>query len=365
GIPVVSELELAFQLSKAPFIAVTGTNGKSTTTTLIGNFLSLAGWDVIVGGNIGIPLVEKAYNAKKEQLIVAEVSSFQLELVKHFRPYISLLLNISSDHLDRHGSLENYLNYKCRIFTQQKKGDYVLINYDDPLLMSIVDKIEADVLFFSSRAQLKNGIFLHNNAIYYKNGSSHCEICNIQDIPLQGEHNLKNIMAAMLVALIYKVPSHSILESLHNFKTLRHRMEFVTDIEGVYFIDDSKGTNPDAVMAALNTFKEPVILIAGGVDKKLDFSELCKFIARRVKGLILIGTTSDILYNYCSQNGLLQIMRASTIEDAVKRAYSIAEKGDVVLLSPGGASFDMFKNADDRGDKFIQAVKNLKNRIVR
>ncbi len=363
NIPVISELELAFQLSLAPFIAVTGTNGKSTTTTLTGNFLSAGGFDVIVGGNIGIPLVEKAYSTTEKHIIVAEVSSFQLETVKYFRPSVSLLLNITSDHLDRHGTLENYLDFKCRIFKHQQEGDYVVINYDDPLLMGVVDKIRAEIFYFSTCSEVPRGMYVNNDRIYYKNGSHSSEVCHIKELPLPGEHNLKNTMAAMMASILYGVSSRDIVNSFSSVKGLRHRIEFVADIEGVRFIDDSKGTNPDAVIAALNAFKEPAVLIAGGVDKNMDFSSMCEMISHRVKGLVLMGSTSDILYKGCSGNGLTNITRVFSIEEAVRKAFSMSEPGDIVILSPGGASFDMFKNAEDRGEKFVEAVKDLKDSL--
>jgi len=318
---------------------------------------------VIVGGNIGIPLVEKAYDSTEKQIIVAEVSSFQLETVKYFRPSVSLLLNITSDHLDRHGSLENYLDFKCRIFKHQKDGDYVVINYDDPLLMGVVDKIRAEILYFSTCSEVPRGIYVNNNRIYYKNGATSGEICHVKDLPLMGEHNLKNTMAAMMASMLCGVSSRDIVDSFPSVKGLRHRIEFVADIEGVSFIDDSKGTNPDAVIAALNSFKEPAVLIAGGVDKNMDFSLMCEFICHRVKGLVLMGSTGDLLYKSCSGNGLTNIARVFSIEEAVRKAFSMSEPGDVVILSPGGASFDMFKNAEDRGEKFVEAVKSFKESL--
>ncbi len=363
GVPIISELELAYRLSEAPFIAITGTNGKSTTTTMIGEFLTAGGKSIILGGNIGIPLVEKAYNAREDQIIVAEVSSFQLETVEDFSPFISLLLNISSDHLNRHGTMENYLNLKARIFEKQGKDSHVVLNYDDPEIRSLAGRTSASVHFFSTAESVVKGISLNNGKIYYKNGDSEFDLCSPGDIPVPGEHNLRNTMAAMVSSLLCGVKKEVLRESIAGFKGLKHRMEHVTVVKGVRFIDDSKGTNPDAVMSALNSFEEPLVLIAGGVDKNMDFSGLCDLIARRVKGLVLIGSTADILCRLCMERGLSNIVKSPTMEDAVERAFYLSEPGNVVLLSPAGASFDMFKNAEERGDRFSEAVHNLKKQI--
>ena len=363
SIPIISELELAYNVSKAPFIAITGTNGKSTTTTMIGEFLTAFGVGVVLGGNIGVPLVKKVYNAGKDDVIVAEVSSFQLETTRNFNPSISLILNISSDHLNRHGTMENYLSLKSRIFENHSKGDKLILNYDDPAIRELSDKAKGEVYFFSSRSSVEKGIYSDGNKIFYKNGISESTVCDVKDIPLPGEHNLQNTMAAMLAALLYGAGEDVLRDSLLKFKGLKHRMEYVETVKDVTFIDDSKGTNPDAVIAAINSFKEPLILIAGGVDKDMDFSELCRVIASRVKGLVLIGTTAERLEKLCRENGLSHILRANSIDDAVGKSFSMAEPGDTVLLSPAGASFDMFKNAEDRGDKFVQAVFKLAKEI--
>ncbi len=364
SVPVVSEIELAYELSKAPIIAVTGTKGKSTTTALIAHLLRCAGNSVRVGGNIGNPLVREASAATSGDWLVAEVSSFQLETIRAFKPRIAVLLNISDDHLDRYPSLEDYARAKYRVFENQDADDVFVGNRDDTRAAGAAQTIRAKQLWFTMRSPASDAAaFVRDQALWYRPLKAPPErIIDRSDIALPGEHNLQNVLAAMLVAVASGATPQSIRESIPSFEPMEHRLETIGEIGGVRYVDDSKATNPAAVIAALSAFKSPIVLIAGGKSKGADLSELGQMIRKRVKALILLGESADTLARASSPT---PSTCASTIEEAVQLARERAVADDVVLLSPAAASFDMFASAEERGDRFAAAVRNLEREGMR
>jgi UDP-N-acetylmuramoylalanine--D-glutamate ligase len=395
GIPVIGELELAYQVIKSEvrsqksevgafretpfpaFIGITGTNGKSTTTTLVDLMLREAGFKTLLGGNIGIALTEEILKEVSRgeavprpcDYIVAEISSFQLETIKEFTPKIAILLNITPDHLDRYHSMEEYIDAKARIFENQTAGDFLILNADDPVLMEVAnEKLEVtgekpDIFYFSRCKEVK-GAYLRDGVIYFNLPESLVRAfhetplqIHVNDICIQGVHNIENAMAASLVALIAGCPLDSVRNALRQFPGLEHRLEFVSEIRGVKFINDSKGTNVGAVVKSLEGFNN-VILIMGGLDKGSDFSVLRNLVGQKVKTLVLIGMAKEKIAK--ALGGATETLEADNIDSAVELSLSKASAGDVVLLSPGCASFDMFQDFEDRGRKFKEAVIQLK-----
>jgi UDP-N-acetylmuramoylalanine--D-glutamate ligase len=370
GIPVFSEVEVAYRLGKAPIVAVTGTKGKTTTTALIGALFAAAGKTVHVGGNIGNALIRETASAQAEDWVVAEVSSFQLESIRSFKPKISLILNVTPDHLDRYPSMEEYAEAKFRIFTNQGPGDTFVGNLDDPIVASASegqhgDRVKARTLWFSSEPHRQSTLYLRNgDLIVYAPPTGDprpVDVLRTSEIPLLGRHNVENVMAAILVALAAGLPIDAIREGVRTFHPLAHRLEPVAEIDGVRFVDDSKATNPGSVIAALRAFDRPIVLIAGGKAKGTDFAELGKVISSRAKAAVLIGDAADEIAAVVKR---AKVEHATSMDDAVTRAANLAEPGDVVLLSPGCASFDMFRSAEHRGELFAQAVHALQNPVA-
>ncbi len=357
GVRVISELELAYRLTNVPIIAITGTNGKTTTTTLIGNLLNKAGKQVFVGGNIGVPLAEEVLSASKRDFWVAEVSSFQLEGISLFRPSIAVLLNISPDHLDRYASFDDYVAAKAKLFVNQTPQDTAIINADDEVARRIAPEIRAHKLFFSRKQSLDEGIMLDGDWVVSRLSGRQTQICPVNEIKLLGLHNLENILAAVAVACLCGLKAKTIRQELSRFSGLEHRSEPVAEINGVRFINDSKATNVGAVIKSLESFEAPLTLIAGGKDKGGDYSPLADIIKRKVKRLILIGQARDKIAR--ALPGFEPIQLADSLQAAVEMAFSQAEPGEIVLLSPACASFDMFDNFEQRGQVFKQAVKEL------
>ncbi len=354
-IPIIGELELASSLLKIPIIAVTGTNGKTTTAALIGEILKREGKRVAVAGNIGSPL--SSYVNGDYELIVSEVSSFQLERIETFHPFISILLNIAPDHLDRYRNLDEYLRAKKRIFMNQEEDDFAILNWDDPHCRTL--SLEAKEIFFSQEEELAEGVYLREGRVVANLTGRLQEIIGQGEIGIKGPHNLENALAAIATCLIWKVRVASIRRVLREFKGIPHRMEFVREIEGVRFINDSKATNVAAVMKSLASFKGSIILIAGGKDKGLDYSPLQPLVEERVKVLILLGEAREKIAQALSLPRRIEM--AGDMREAVAIAFSLAKKGDCVLLSPACASYDMFKNFEERGEAFKEAVRNLKS----
>lgn len=364
GIKVIGELELAARFLDAPVLAVTGTNGKSTTVTLLGLLLKESGKQVFVGGNLGTPLSEAALaryqNGKSGpshyDYIVAEVSSFQLETIERFHPWIAALLNITPDHLDRYPSLEPYVAAKARIFENQTPGDYALLNLDDERVKGFRSGLHARVLGFSRASSVSAGAYLDGDHIVVKLEGIE-EAYKRSEIRLPGVHNLANAMAALTLAHVCGCQPETMRRVLRSFPGLEHALELVREHQGVRFINDSKGTNVDATIKALESFEEPILLIAGGRDKGGDFTKLRELVRRRVKRLILIGEAASRIEQ--ALDGFDRISRAASLAGAVNLAAQEAQPGDVVLLSPACASFDMFLDYQDRGRQFKALVNRL------
>jgi len=358
-IPIIDEIELGYRFCPARIVAVTGTNGKSTTTALIGEVLKAGGYDAVVCGNIGYSFCENVPGLKKDSVIVLEVSSFQLQRIDKFRPYVSLLLNITQNHLDRHKDFKEYLNAKLNIFKNQKKSDWAVLNYEDKNLKGVCKRIKPRILYFGN-SKTSDGACLKDGAICVNTNRKSKTLFSPTGLPLKGEHNLKNYMAAILAGVIFKVEPDVIKQALENFKGLEHRFEYVDQIEGVSFIDDSKATTVDAAMYAIRSLKTPIILIAGGRDKGSDFTVLRNLIEQKVKAVVLIGEAKVKIKTQLL--GAARIYEAKGLDNAVSLSFDLARKGDSVLLSPMCASFDMFKNFEERGDSFKTAIKTLKER---
>jgi UDP-N-acetylmuramoylalanine--D-glutamate ligase len=356
GIRVISEIELAYHFLDIPLIAVTGTNGKTTTTLLIGEMLKEEGKKVGVGGNVGDPLILFAEGKDRWEILVAEISSFQLEGIEDFRPRCSALLNITEDHLDRYLKYEDYIEAKIRIFKNQNSGDVAVINGDDPIVMKSGERLKAKKVLFSLRERVDEGAFSDGQEILLRLGGVE-EKYSLVHTPLKGIHNVENMMAALTTARIFGSSKKAIQTVLNRFEGLEHRLEFVREIEGVRFYNDSKGTNVGSVVKSLQSFQEPVILIAGGKDKMGDLSPLREVIKSRVKRLIFIGEAKERMGRELGD--LADTTMAGTLEEAVLLAHQVAKRGDVVLLSPACSSFDMFKDYKERGEIFKEIVRSL------
>ncbi|MDN5293529.1 MAG: UDP-N-acetylmuramoylalanine--D-glutamate ligase [Eubacteriales bacterium] len=365
GIPVISELELAYRYARAPIVAVTGTNGKTTTTSLIGELMKTVFPRVLVGGNIGRPLVTEVEEYGPEDVIVAEVSSFQLETTDQFRPRVAVILNITPDHLDRHGTMEGYREAKARIFARQEREDFTVLNYDDPLVRPFAERTRGEVIFFSRRHKLEKGVFVAEDTIFVRACEREERVLPAAQLKIRGSHNLENALAATAAAWAMGVPVAEIARVLREFKGVAHRMEPVAEIDGVLYVNDSKGTNPDAAIKALDSYFEPIVLIAGGRNKGSSFAEFARKIKEKVRFLILIGEAAPEIKEAVLATGFTSIVEAGSLEEAVALARKEARPGEVVLLSPACASWDMFKNYEERGDLFRQAVLSLQEREKR
>lgn len=358
GIRIWSEVELAFRATEAPFVAITGTNGKSTTTTLIGLMVKHAGRKAVVAGNIGTALCDVVPGLSRDHWVVAEISSFQLETIDTFRPRVALLLNVTPDHLDRYAGLSQYLEAKARIFLNQEPQDVAVLNADDALTLEAGAHGKARQILFSQRQPVREGVFLKEGIFWLRLGGKEEAICSREDVRIQGAHNIENVMAAIAASKILDVPSDSLREVLRHFVGLEHRLEAVAEIAGVRYVNDSKGTNVGATVKSLESFpRGHVILIAGGQNKGADFVPLIPAVKERVKATILIGQAREelqaILEGACPTEG------AASLDEAVALAASMAAPGDVVLLSPACASFDMFRDFEERGRVFKARVKRL------
>lgn len=357
GIKVMSEIEIAYQLLKKPIIAVTGTNGKTTTTTLIGEMLKVAGKRVAVAGNIGFPL--SAVDDSGLDFIVAEVSSYQLEAIEKFRPYISLVLNITEDHLERHKTMKEYAAQKARIFLNQEKNDYVIFNADDELAAEIVRSSRSRAIPFSRKKKLRDGVFIGSGRVIIDLGGKSVSLMDSRDIFIKGEHNLENALAASAAAFLAGADQGAISSTLRKFQGVEHRIEFVKTISGVSFYNDSKGTNPDSTVVALRALSGDIVLIAGGRDKGGDLSGLIGEAKGRVKALVLIGEATNRFRENFLRSGFEKIYSEDSMDGAVRKAFSLSSRGDQVLLSPACASFDMFKDYEARGRAFKDIVLSL------
>ncbi len=370
-IPIWGEIQLAYQCAKGRLAAITGTNGKTTTTALAGQIARDYFDQVFVVGNIGIPYTEIALETTDQSVTVAEVSSFQLETIMDFRPQVSAILNITPDHLNRHGTMERYIGVKKSIAVNQTESDTIVLNYDALVLREFGLKkkgeegfgqefpLKAKVLFFSSREKLDEGLFLEGDEIILKEGEQREVVVNVHDLKLLGRHNYENVMAAVGICLTLGVPLASIRKTVTAFEAVEHRIEFVMERSGVKYYNDSKGTNPDAAIQAINAMPGPTLLIAGGYDKNNEYDEWIEAFGTKVKYLVLIGQTRDKIAQCAREHGFTEIMYAEDMQEAVKVCASYANMGENVLLSPACASWGMFKDYEERGRIFKECVRNL------
>jgi UDP-N-acetylmuramoylalanine--D-glutamate ligase len=356
-IPVISEVELAYRFLKVPILAVTGTNGKTTTTTLLGEILTREGKKVFVGGNIGNPLIEFVGNNQGADFVVAEISSFQLQWIEKLRPFVAVLLNITCDHVNYHGSFAEYRRIKARVFENQTKSDYAILNAEDPEQKSMAASIHAQVAVFSSTNQLPTGIFIKDGNIVFRNPTFEEEQYPLSMIKIPGLHNVENVMAAVMTARFCGCSRESIIDTISRFSGLPHRIEFAGEKKSVRYYDDSKGTNVGSVIRALETFSAPVILLLGGRDKDGDFQNLKPLLAAKAKQVILFGEARERIGSLIGKS--VPTLKEPTLQAAIESAYKSAHTGDVVLLSPGCASFDEFNNYKERGIFFKNVVRNL------
>ncbi|MFD1138356.1 UDP-N-acetylmuramoyl-L-alanine--D-glutamate ligase [Paenibacillus urinalis] len=378
GIEVVTEVEVAYHICKAPIIGITGSNGKTTTTTWVGLLLENAGLSPIVAGNIGTPLSEAAQAAKKEDIMVVELSSFQLKGTTDFRPAVSCLLNVSETHLDYHGGMEDYITSKAKLFNNQTQEDYAVINWDDPVCRQLVPYIKGRILPFSLTETLQVGVYADppyipdveddiERTIMYRDfdGGIH-PIISVDEIKLPGRFNVANALAACAIAIAAGAAPTALSAPLSTFRGVEHRMEYVQNHAGADYYNNSKATNAKATLNALTSFKEPIVLIAGGLDRGSDYMDMLEVFKERVKAVVLLGQTKEKLAEVAKLAGLKDIRivdngedAAAALVEAVKNASELAQSGDVVLLSPACASWDMFSSYEERGRIFKEAVHNL------
>jgi len=360
NIPIISEVELASYFACAPIVAITGTNGKTTTTTLAGQMVADAGINAVVSGNIGRAFsdgVLSAQDVSRRTVLVTEVSSFQLESIEAFHPHIALILNITRDHMDRYRNMREYIDAKFRITLNQNEDDFLILNEDDPVTMKAAEDTSAQIRTISLTKEVEEGAYVRDGRIYLKENGESIPFCSVADIPMPGAHNVQNTLAALVISRCLGIPTDSLLKTLAKFKGVEHRTERVeTSRDGVLYINDSKATNVDSLEKALLSFDKPVVLIAGGKDKQSAYERLNSLVKERVKALVLIGEARPLIKK--AWGDLVPTKEAATLEEAVKIASALAKSGDVVLLSPACSSFDMFRNFEERGCQFKRAVRD-------
>jgi len=357
GEPVIGEIELASQFLPRNIVAITGSNGKTTTTTLAGEIVAAGRFPTVVGGNIGTPAISLVERAKADTVVVLEVSSFQLETIQTFRPKVAVVLNITPDHLDRHRTFEAYTNAKARIFENQQAEDFAVLNADDPTCAGLASRTRAQVFWFSNKKkEVKQGACVSDGRVLFRDAKGQHEIMLASEIPLKGGHNVENVLAAVCVGALMGCEPASIGQAVRGFKAVEHRLEYVATIRGVDYYNDSKATNVDATIKALESFPANVHLILGGKDKDSDYTQLNELLRQRVKRVYTIGAAAEKIE---SQIKGVEIDHSETLETALRRAAATAAAGDIVLLAPACASFDQFRNYEHRGRVFKEAVHAL------
>ncbi len=357
GEPVIGEIELAAQFLPKNIVAITGSNGKTTTTTLTGEIITAGGYPTRVGGNIGTPAISLVDAARPDSVIVLEVSSFQLETIQTFRPKVAVVLNVTPDHLDRHRTFETYVDAKARIFENQHADDFAVLNADDPVCVELSDRTRAQVFWFSRKKEVQQGASLRDGRILFRDSSGQQEIMVASEIPLKGAHNLENTLAAICAGALMKCAPERIRAAVRNFKAVEHRLEYVATIRGVEYYNDSKATNVDATIKALESFPANIHLILGGKDKGSDYTVLNDLLRQRVKRVYTIGAAADKIESQVREAA--EIVHAESLDSAVQRASASAQPGDIVLLAPACASFDQFRNYEHRGKVFKELVQRL------
>ena len=357
GEPVIGEIELAAQCLAGPIAAITGANGKTTTTALAGEIIAAGKFSTLVGGNIGTPAISLVDQAGPATWTVLEVSSFQLETIAEFRPRIAVILNITPDHLDRHKTFVNYVGAKARVFENQRADDFSILNADEPTTAGLADRTRAQLFWFSRNKEIEKGAFARGTHIYFRDGHSEREIMPLADVPLKGAHNLENVLAGVSIGILVGCQPEQIRQAVRNFKAVEHRLEFVAKVAGVDYYNDSKATNVDATVKALESFPANIHLILGGKDKGSDYTVLTDLLRQRVKRVYTIGAAAGKIESQIQ--GAAEVEHAETLENAVRRASESAVAGDVILLAPACASFDQFQNYEHRGRVFKETVQSL------
>ena len=359
NVPVWGEIELAYNYEKGIVAAITGTNGKTTTTTLVGEIVKAWGRETYVVGNIGNSYTGEVLKSNEDSVTVAEISSFQLETVHEFAPKVSAILNITPDHLNRHYTMENYAAVKERIAARQDKTCFCVLNYDDEVLRKFGEDTTATPVYFSRKEKVERGTYLEGTMIKYTDGQESIDVIDVRDMLLFGAHNHENVMAAAAIAICLGVPVQIIADTIRNFKAVEHRIEYVRTLDGVEYYNDSKGTNPDSTIKAIEAMPKKTILIAGGYDKHSEFDEMIKTFGDTVIELVLLGVTKDKIAAAARAQGFDNILFVDSLKEAVKVSHDDAKEGQIVLLSPACASWDMFKSYEERGRLFKQYVNEL------
>lgn len=359
NIPVWSEIELAYHVAKGKLAAITGTNGKTTTTALVGEICQAYNPNTFTVGNIGIPFTQVAADTTEDSLIVAEISSFQLETIVDFRPDVSAVLNVTPDHLNRHHTFECYRDTKKKIAMNQAADQICVLNYDDENTRKMGDEITASPFYFSRMEELKEGVCLKGRQLTLCHNGEEIPVLTIDEMKLLGNHNVENYMAAIAIAYFMGIPVEVIRKVCMEFKGVEHRIEYVKEVKGVAYYNDSKGTNPDAAIKGIQAMNRPTLLIGGGYDKKVPFDDWIESFDGKVRYLVLIGQTAQMIAETARKHGFDSIIFEENLEAAVKTCYRLANPGDAVLLSPACASWGQFDNYEQRGDMFKELVRNL------
>ncbi len=357
GEPVIGEIELAAQFLPKNIVAITGSNGKTTTTTLTGEIITAGGYPTRVGGNIGTPAISLVATARPDSVVVLEVSSFQLETIQTFRARVAVVLNVTPDHLDRHRTFETYVDAKARIFENQQADDFAVLNADDPVCVALAARTRAQVFWFSRKREVKQGAWVSDGRVLFRDSAGQSEILLVSEIPLKGAHNLENVLAAVCAGKLSGCNYTAIRAAVRNFKAVEHRLEYVATIRGVEYYNDSKATNVDATIKALESFPANIHLILGGKDKGSDYTVLNDLLRQRVKRVYTIGAAADKIESQVREAA--EIVHAESLDSAVQRASASAQPGDIVLLAPACASFDQFRNYEHRGKVFKELVQRL------
>lgn len=360
GIQIIGELELAYNLLEGEFIGITGTNGKTTTTALVGEIFDNAGLHNHVVGNIGLPVISKMFESYEETFLITEVSSFQLETIETFKPKIAAILNITPDHLNRHKSMEAYIDAKKKIFMNQKNHDYLVLNYDQEITKKIGEEdLEVNVIYFSLKNILKEGVYVKDNEIIIKDGNLELSVCKVEDILILGDHNIENALAATAIAYFAGISIEVIAKTLKSFKGVEHRIEYVRTINDVKFYNDSKGTNPEATIKAIQAMTGDTVLVAGGMDKGSNFDSLIESFGDKVTTLVVFGETKNIIEEAAKKNSQCEIFVVDTLNEAIMKSVDQSKPGDSILLSPACASWDMYESYEHRGQEFKSIVLEL------
>ncbi len=360
GVEIIGELEIAYRIGKGNYIAITGTNGKTTTTTLVGEIFERSRRKTYVVGNIGVAVISASVNAEENDWLVTECSSFQLETTRYFRPVVSAILNLTPDHLNRHHTMEAYGAAKAKIFANQRENGYLVINHDDKACLRLAKDCKAKVVPFSSEEELPFGAFVKDENVVIRNESGEdVVICPVSDIRIIGKHNLQNVLAASAICYFAGIEPSVIAEGIAGFNGVEHRIEYCGQVDGVKFYNDSKGTNTDAAITALKAIEHDILLIAGGDAKAQDFTDFAKELPGRVKKLILMGRDAGMIQEACDKIGFTDYVYCKNMDESVRKAAELAEPGDTVLLSPACASWDMYDNYEQRGEHFKECARRM------